>query len=98
MLVAPALLVAGACSSGGSDEPEAYGPELRDDFVESCTAGGESETVCRCFYDQLAAVVPFERFQELDEQIAEGDADLPDDVVDLAVACSADQPTATADD
>lgn len=94
-LVVPALLVAGACGSD-SEEPDAYGPELRDDFVESCRAGGESEAVCRCFYDQLAALVPFERFQELDEQIAQGDADLPDDIVDLAVACSADQPTTTA--
>jgi hypothetical protein len=93
-LVAPVLLAAGACSSD-EEEPDAYGPELRDDFVESCTDGGESEDVCRCFYDQLAVAVPYERFKELDEGIAEGDQDLPDDIVDLAVACSAQQPTTT---
>jgi hypothetical protein len=90
-LVGPVLMAAGACSSD-EEEPDAYGPELRDAFVESCTDGGESEAVCRCFYDQLAVAVPYERFAELDEGIARGDQELPDDIVDMAVACSADQP------
>jgi hypothetical protein len=93
-LVAPALVVAGACSDG-DPEPDGYGPELREDFVESCTDGGEPEEACRCFYDHLAVAVPYERFKELDERIAQGDQELPDDIVDLAVTCSADQPTTT---
>lgn len=90
-LVGLALLaVLAGCGDDGGDEAEGYSDELRDQFVEDCTESGEDEPVCGCFYDALEARVPFERFQELDEQIGEGDEPIPDDIVDLAAACGAD--------
>jgi hypothetical protein len=93
-----ALALLAACSDDG-DDAERYGSELRERFVADCTAQGETEPVCGCYYDALEATVPFERFQDLDERISEGSPDVPDDIVDLAVACGADPtftPTPTA--
>jgi hypothetical protein len=82
--------LAGCGDDAGDDDAERYGDGLRERFVGDCTAAGESEPVCGCFYDALAANVPIERFLELDEQIREGPGPVPEDVVDLAVACGAD--------
>jgi hypothetical protein len=87
------LVLLAACGDddgGGIEDAERYGADLREQFVADCTAQGETEPVCGCFYDALEAQVPFERFQELDEQIRDGAGDLPGDIVDLAVACGAD--------
>jgi hypothetical protein len=90
-LAASALVLAGCGDDdAGVDDAERYSPELRDQFVEACTVPGDSEAVCGCFYDALEANVPFERFQQVDEEIREGPGELPDDIVDLAVACGAD--------
>jgi hypothetical protein len=93
VLVLPAAPI--ACSDDDGDDAERYGAELREQFVADCTAQDETEPVCGCFYDALAANVPFERFQELDDQIREGAVDVPADIVDLAVACGADPTFAT---
>ena len=91
------VLLAGpiACGDDDGDDAERYGTELREQFVADCIAQDETEPVCGCFYDALAANVPFERFQELDDQIREGGVDVPADIVDLAVACGADPTFAT---
>jgi hypothetical protein len=91
-----ALLAACGDDDGdGIEDAERYGTEVREQFVADCTAQDETEPVCGCFYDALAANVPFERFQELDDQIREGAEDVPADIVDLAVACGADPTFAT---
>jgi len=89
------LVMLAACGDDDSDDAEGYGPELREQFVADCTAQDETEPVCGCFYDAMEAGVPFERFQELDEQIRDGSSDVPDDIVGLAVACGADPTFAT---
>jgi hypothetical protein len=83
------VLLLPACGDDDGDA-ERYGPELRARFVEDCTALGDDEDVCGCFYDRLAAEVPFDRFRELDRSIRAGDTDVPPDVVELAAACDAD--------
>ena len=90
--MAALALVPAACGDDGSDIADAdrYSRELRDQFVESCTAQGDTEAMCGCFYDSLAANVPFSRFQKLDEQIGEGSERVPSDILDYAAACGAD--------
>ena len=83
-------LIACGGDGGGGD---GYGPGERADFVEACAAGaGVDEDACGCFYDRLADEVPHERFVEVDEQIRDDPAAVPEDVADMAVACSATQP------
>jgi hypothetical protein len=45
---------------------------------------------CGCFYDRLAEDVPYERFEEVDEQLRDDPTAIPDDIADLAVRCSAE--------
>lgn len=83
-----AVAVLAACGGGGGEARE-YGPEARNEFVDACSAGGDaSQDACRCFYDRLAAEVPFERFEQIDARIRDDAADIPGDIVDMAVECS----------
>ena len=87
VLLVAALVLAGC---GDDDGEDGYSDELREQFVGDCAAQGDTEAVCGCFYDALAQRIPIERFRELDRQIRDGADQVPDDVVDLAVACGAD--------
>lgn len=94
--LAAAVVLAGCGDDDG--DAQRYSDELREQFVGDCTAQGDTEPICGCFYDALAASVPIARFRELDEKIRDGTAEVPDDIVDLAVACGADPtfaPTST---
>jgi hypothetical protein len=85
--------VGGVACGGDGDGDDGYGPEERSDFVEACAAsGGADEEACGCFYDRLAETVPHDRFVELDEQIRDDPTAVPDEIADIAVACSARQP------
>ncbi len=93
--LAPVAVVAGAAlaACGGGDGDSGYGPDERADFVEACSAGSAATTeACGCFYDRLADEVPYERFEQVDEQIRTDPSAIPDDIADMAVECSAGQP------
>lgn len=78
----------GAC--GGDDRPDGYGPALRASFVDECTTDSASAQTCGCFYDRLAAAVPFDRFEALDEALTgEANQELPADLAGLAAGCAA---------
>jgi hypothetical protein len=89
-VAAGGLVVALACSGGGGgrSEGDGYGDDERSDFVEACSVGATTEA-CGCFYDRLAAEVPHERYEEIDEQIRDDPNAIPADIADLAIACSA---------
>ena len=94
--VVPVALAAGvalaACGGGDGDGDGGYGPDERADFVEACTTGtAATADACECFYDRLADEVPHERFERVDEQIRADPSAIPDDIADIAVACSAGQ-------
>jgi hypothetical protein len=80
------ILVAalGACSEPGPDD---YDEAVEREFLESCVTGSDVD-VCRCLYDRIEDEIPFERFEEIDRQLAEDPAELPDDVSRLAVVCA----------
>lgn len=93
--LAPVVMAAGvalaACGGGGGDD--GYGPDERADFVEACSTGtAATAEACGCFYDRLADEVPHERFERVDEQIRTDPSDIPADIADMAVECSAGQP------
>jgi hypothetical protein len=85
------MVAAMACGGGGA--PEEYSPSHRAEFVEDCRTSAVSEAVCGCFYDRLAAELPFARFEELDEQLQTLSGELPADLATWAAACAADPPS-----
>jgi hypothetical protein len=103
LVAAVALVVIRVVSLGGDDSAsgsgsgsgsgsEGYTAEVEQEFVDSCVreAGEGSTSRCQCTYDELEANVPFERFTELDSELAgfaEGD-ELPQELLDAVSACS----------
>jgi len=72
-----------------------YSDRDRSDFLAACTAdGGEPvQGTCECIYDRLVEHVPYERYLEVDAQLAaQGSAngqplELPDDVHAVVAGC-----------
>jgi hypothetical protein len=94
-VVAVLTVVAVAIVTYAPDDATGYGPELEERFVGWCRrAGGEADGAtdadsCRCAYGALAAVVPFERFREVDERLRDGD-DLPAELRPVVAGCIGD--------
>jgi hypothetical protein len=84
----------GAGGNGaGGDDSSGYTAEVEQEFIDACVAGAGGGGVteqCQCTYDELKANVPFERFDELDRQLAtaEPGADLPQELIDAVTACN----------
>lgn len=64
-----------------------YPPEVIDNFVSSCTSTGSPDSFCNCVIDELQETVPFDRFVELDQQLAENPDDIPAELTAAATAC-----------
>ena len=63
---------------------------LRDTLTVAVgVATGASRQVCRCYWDRLAATVPYDRFVVLDRQIRKDPSAVPDDIAALAASCGA---------
>jgi hypothetical protein len=96
-----AVIVAVVVTRDGS--PAGYDETTRANFMAACTeeGGDPVEPTCACIYDEMAATVPYDRFTEVDEQLAQetataGELPLPDDVaaiVDRCVAASTPTPS-----
>ena len=84
------LIVLTACSGHGSET--GYSADLRKAFVEDCATVEVPSRLCGCFFDGLAADLPFEQFLVLDAKLADPSAEIPADVADIAAACAAEQP------
>ena len=84
-LVATGLVLAGC----GESEPTGYNAEVEQTFVSTCTDRGDDlADVCQCAYDSFEREIPFDRFQRIDERLADNpDASLPDDFLDLYTDC-----------
>jgi len=85
-VTALALVMAG-CSD---DTPSEYNAEVEKNFIETCTdqGGDDLAEVCQCAYDRFEDEIPFDRFQRVDERLAdEPDATLPDDFLNLYTDC-----------
>jgi hypothetical protein len=90
LLVAAIALVVGCGTGGGSD---GYSADTRASFLEPCVSGlgdGDRE-VCECSYERITEEIPFDTFAEIDRDLQDDpDAELPDEVADIVVACAAD--------
>jgi hypothetical protein len=106
VVAAVAVIVILVVSLGGDDDPsetgsgggggggggEGYTPEVEQEFIDACVgqAGEAGRSNCQCTYDELEANVPFDRFAELETQLAsfeEGD-ELPQELLDAVTACA----------
>jgi hypothetical protein len=73
-----ALVVAGlgltllAVSCGGDDKKSSYPPEVRDNFMDSCTSSGGNERQCKCAWDEITKTIKFEDFVKMEQDIAAG--------------------------
>lgn len=85
-VVSLALVISGC----GKDEPSDYNAEVEKNFIETCTdeGGDDLQDVCQCAYDSFEREIPFDRFQRVDERLADDpDAQLPDEFLDLYTDC-----------
>ena len=85
-VVSLALVISGC----GKDEPSDYNAEVEKNFIETCTdeGGGDLQDVCQCAYDSFEREIPFDRFQRVDERLADDpEAQLPDEFLDLYTDC-----------
>jgi hypothetical protein len=86
-------LVGGACSE---DEPQGFTDDSRNGFLAACTRPLEDSrltgAICQCVFDETQAQLSFERFREIDETLlADPEAELPDDVLDIVATCVIDE-------
>ena len=66
----------GSGSSGGSGEPDSgFTDAVETEFLSSCTSTGGTEAACGCAWDEITASMTFERFSEIEADLAE-DPDL----------------------
>ncbi|MBL8778685.1 MAG: hypothetical protein JNK12_22335 [Acidimicrobiales bacterium] len=85
-VVALALVLSGC----GDDAPSDYNAEVEENFLQTCTdqGGDDLQQVCQCAYDSFEREIPFDRFQRVDERLADDpDAQLPDEFLDLYTDC-----------
>lgn len=69
--------------SGG----DAYPQDVIDNFNSSCTGAGSPASFCNCVIDALQTNVPYDRFVEIDQQLAEDPNNIPSELTDAATGC-----------
>jgi hypothetical protein len=87
-----------------SEDAADYDDQTRANFIESCTAdGGEPvEPACVCWYDNIVEEIPYDRFEEVSDQLValeETDPDaepqVPDELLALLEPCKLEPTTTT---
>ena len=94
----PGRLIAGAFAAGAillaacGDEPVRDRAATERMFLETCAPGGQPAqvAVCRCAFEHLTADLSDEELQDLDQQVRGDPEELPDDVVEAALACASE--------
>jgi hypothetical protein len=94
LLVVVVGVIAGAASSSSE---ATYDDAVRDRFLSACTEDGGDpvRSTCECIYAKVEAEIPFDRFEEIDAQLAEqagarepgAPLELPSDIEAIRVAC-----------
>lgn len=81
-------LVLAAC--GGKSKPTDYNAEVERTFINTCTdqSGNDLRSVCQCAYNSFKRDIPFDRFQRVDQRLADNpESALPDDFLNLYTDC-----------
>jgi hypothetical protein len=104
------LALAAVGCTNPSNTPEAYGETnadgvdiVRANFLEGCVAAGDEAGIgnssdCECQYDAIVEEIPFEEFQEIEDQLKDDPTDLPDRYIDIADRCVDGEVTVPRDD
>jgi len=78
---------------GTDDEPTEtttvegeYPPEVIDNFTSSCEGAGNDPAFCGCVIDEIQDTVSYDRFVEIDQELAEG-GEVPQELLDAQAAC-----------
>lgn len=95
VVVLAGLVVFGILFLRDDDEapPTAYDDRIEDDFMATCTADAESlgfarsADFCRCAYDGISGTIPFDRFLEIDAELAADPSAVPEDVDRIRTSC-----------
>lgn len=91
-LVAGLTSICLSVAACGGEEPTDYSDQNRDAFLAACvdaeTDGLYEQRVCQCAYDEAAATIPFERFREINDTLADADPPvLPEDLLEVIAVC-----------
>ena len=58
---------------GGGESGNDYPAQAEENFMTACTSQPQAtQEYCQCTFDEITATVPFEDFQEAEEQIGSG--------------------------
>ena len=76
-------------SGGGSGEPESgFTPAVESEFMTSCTSTGGTDAACGCAWDEITVSMTFERFSEIEADLAEDPTlDVPE-LTSIIAQCS----------
>jgi hypothetical protein len=96
--VAAVLVLAGGVVGGilylrDEDPPADYDARIEDDFMATCTADAEqqgfahAQDFCRCAFDRIRTVIPFDRFLAIDETLQDDPGAVPGRVDRIRTAC-----------
>jgi hypothetical protein len=65
----------------------AYPQEVIDNFTTSCENAGSPASFCGCVIDALQQDVPYDRFVEIDQELADDPSNIPAELTDAAAGC-----------
>ena len=101
-LVLLAVIAAGVwvlVFAGGDDDPSSY-DDVAETFLTKCRETAPEriaspEDFCQCYFDGVQEALPFDEFLEIDEQVREGEAETPEEVITIQQDCELETAPAT---
>ena len=107
LLAAVALLALLSACTQSRTVPDRYGDTTEENFMEGClqmTEGDgpgrsftskEAKDVCGCAYDAIVKDIPFDEFKQLNEELEDEPAALPQEMLDIMATCVEDNAAPT---
>jgi hypothetical protein len=88
----PAALAVALTAVGCAEDPVPDRAATERMFLETCAPGGEPEqvAVCECAFERLTEDRSDEEVEDLDRSVRGDPDELPDEVVEAALACAAE--------
>jgi hypothetical protein len=64
-----------------------YTAEVEEAFMGECTGAGAEQSACECAYDEVVATVPYDRFVEIEQELADDPNAEPEELTNIISAC-----------
>ncbi|HLG11172.1 MAG TPA: hypothetical protein VI876_05365 [Dehalococcoidia bacterium] len=58
--------------TGCGGDNNGYPPEVKQNFIDSCTSAGSTKQVCTCDWEKISEKYSYEEFVELEEGLRNG--------------------------